>query len=133
MRWIVLGFCSALAAATGASAQQAPRPHQAVNADLIKLHDDLRLSQAQEAAWRNYAIAVAPNPDTEARHRAATDLMPMVPTPRRIALIEAIMTRDAADFHKQAAAVNAFYGMLTAQQQHVFDQETLALGTTAQR
>ncbi|HEY8003798.1 MAG TPA: hypothetical protein VIE16_06185, partial [Phenylobacterium sp.] len=86
MRWIVLGFCAALASVGGAA-----RAQQAVNADLIRLHDDLKLTDSQEAAWRDYTTAIAANPQAAARHRATTELLPTVPTPRRIALIEATM------------------------------------------
>jgi hypothetical protein len=133
MRWIALGFCIA-AASTAALAQPGPRGErrgggeQAVSADLIRLHDDLQLTDAQEPAWHDYTVAIAPNPQTQARHQATTELLPMVPTPRRIALIEATMTQDDLDFRKQGAAVNAFYGKLTAEQQKVFDRDTLPSG-----
>lgn len=120
MRWIVLGFCLALGVA-GAAAQAA----QAVNADLIRLHDDLKLSEAQENAWRDYTKAIAPDPQALARHKATTELLPTVPTPRRIALIEAAMAQDAMDFRRQGAAVNAFYDKLSAEQQKTFDRDTL--------
>lgn len=119
MRWIVLGFCFAMAA--GGATQAA----QAVSADLIRLHDDLRLSDSQEAAWREYTTAIAPDPQTLARHRATQELLPLVPTPRRIALIEATMAQDELDFRRQGAAVNAFYGKLTPEQQKMFDRDTL--------
>src|SRR5450432_4097658 len=123
MRWIVLGFCVAMAA-TGAA-----RAAQAVSTELIRLHDDLRLSDSQEQAWRDYTAAIAPDPQAQARHRAAQELLPMVPTPRRIALIEATMTQDALDFQRQGAAVKAFYGKLTLEQQRMFDQDTLPQGS----
>jgi hypothetical protein len=131
MRWIVLGFCVAVAAGSVASAQpppgapRAPRTQPAVSAELIRLHDDLQLTDSQEAAWRDYTLAIAPNPDALARHRAAQDLLPLVPTPRRIALIEATMAQDNADFRRQGAAVTAFYGKLTLEQQRTFDRDTL--------
>jgi hypothetical protein len=134
MRWIALGFCLA-AAATAALAQPSPRGErrgsgeQAINADLIRLHDDLQLSDSQDAAWRAYTIAITPSPETQARHQAASELLPMVPTPRRIALIEATMAQDDLDFRKQAAAVIAFYGALTPEQQKVFDRDTLPSGS----
>jgi hypothetical protein len=122
MRWIVLGILLA-AAGTAAAAEQA------VNAELIRLHDDLHLTGGQEAAWRDYTRAIAPAPEAEARHRATTELLPAIPTPRRIALIEATMAQDAADFRRQGAAVTAFYATLTADQQRVFDRETLPSDT----
>ena len=52
-------------------------------------------------------------------------MMPNVPAPRRIALMEATMAADLADFRKQGAAVTAFYDQLTPAQQRIFDRETL--------
>lgn len=103
----------------------AARAAEAVSAELLRLHDDLRLSDSQEAAWHDYTTAIAPDPQTLARHRATSELLPMVPTPRRIALIEATMAQDTLDFRRQSAAVNAFYGKLTPEQQRVFDRDTL--------
>lgn len=143
MRRIIFGLCVALAVTSAVRAQQMPRtqqaPHsqygqqapqreQAVTARLIRLHDDLRLNVGQEAAWQDYAAAMAPDPQTLARHRATTELLPLVPTPRRIALIEATMAQDAVDFRRQGAAVNAFYGQLSAEQQRIFDRDTLPSG-----
>lgn len=134
MRWIILGICLA-AAAGGAVAQPGPRGdrrgagEQAISADLIRLHDDLQLTDSQETAWRAYTTAIAPNPETEARHQATSQLLPLVPTPRRIALIEATMAQDDQDFRRQGAAVNAFYGQLTPEQQQVFDRDTLPTGS----
>jgi periplasmic protein CpxP/Spy len=119
MRWIVIGFCAGLVFAPAAQAQEA------VSAQLIKLHDDLNLSPDQEGAWRAYATAIAPSAQTDARHRATGDLLPMVPTPRRIALVEANMADDQADFRRQAQAVLAFYDRLTANQQRTFDRDTV--------
>ena len=120
MRWIALGICLAVAAA---GAVRAAEP--AVSAELIRLHDDLHLNAVQEAAWRDYTLAIAPDPQTVARRKATTELLPMVPTPRRIALIQASMAQDAVDFRRQATAVNVFYGKLTPTQQRTFDQDTL--------
>ena len=127
MRWIVLSFCAALSAfaAVGGPARAA----EAVSAELIRLHEDLKLSDNQEAAWRDYTTAIAPDPQQAARHRATTELLPMVPTPRRIALIEATMAQDAIDFKRQSVAVIAFYGKLTPAQQKIFDQDTLPSGS----
>jgi hypothetical protein len=118
MRGLLLGTMLALAAAP-AFAQQA------VNAELIRLHDDLHLSTNQESAWRDYTRAITPSPQAEARHRAAEQLMPLVPAPRRIALMEAAMAGDLEDFRRQGAAVTAFYNQLTPGQQRTFDRETL--------
>jgi hypothetical protein len=129
MRWTVLAcaLASGLAiSASGAAAAPARPPERppAVSADLLRLHDDLQLSEGQEAGWRDYTQAIAPDPQVEARHRATADLLPAVPTPRRIALMQATMESDAADFRRHATAVIAFYNQLTPAQQRTFDQET---------
>lgn len=97
----------------------------AVSAQLARLHADLRLTPAQEAAWAAYTGAIAPSAEVEARHRATDRMLPSLTTPRRIALIAATMAADEADFRKQGAAVNAFYDQLTPAQQKTFDDETL--------
>jgi hypothetical protein len=127
MRRIILSFCLVAVAAGVARAQpvRPPRTEPAINAQLIRLHDDLRLSDSQETAWRDYTVAIAPSRDAEARRRATTELLPLVPTPRRIALIEAAMAQDDLDFRRQGEAVNAFYAKLTPDQQKTFDRDTL--------
>lgn len=124
MRRIILVFCVTTAVGASAMGGQA-HAAEAVNAELIRLHDDLKLTDSQDAAWRRYATAIAPDPQALARRRATEALLPTVPTPRRIALIEASMAQDTADFRRQGAAVSAFYATLTPDQQRVFDEDTL--------
>jgi hypothetical protein len=119
MRWLVFGLCVSLAIPAAAAAQEA------VSAELIKLHDDLHLSPDQEAAWDAYARAIAPSGQGEARHNATGQLLPMVPTPRRLALLEANMAQDEADFRRQADVVLGFYNRLTPSQQRTFDRDTV--------
>ncbi|HEX5262163.1 MAG TPA: Spy/CpxP family protein refolding chaperone, partial [Phenylobacterium sp.] len=99
--------------------------NEPVSPELIRLHDDLKLAPDQDGAWHDYVMAVAPDPNVQARHRATQELLPMVPTPRRIALIEATMQQDDLDFRRQGEAVKAFYGKLSPEQQKVFDRDTL--------
>ena len=118
MRTLVSGLLLAVALAGPAAAQDAP-------AALGQLHDDLGLRPDQESAWRAYAAAVAPDPQADARRRATDELLPSIPTPRRIALIEASLAQDVADLHRQGQAVMAFYSGLSPDQQRTFDVETL--------
>ena len=103
--------------ATGAQAQGA-------NPGLIRLHDQLKLDPGQETAWNSYAAAVTPGAEAQARRSAVSDMLPKLPTPRRIALIQAAMAQDAADFQAQGKAIVAFYTQLTPSQQQVFDAAT---------
>lgn len=118
MRWALVSLSLCLLPFAAMAAEPA------VDAQLTRLHDDLRLTPSQEAAWSAYTRAIAPNPELEARHRATDQMLPSLTTPRRISLIAATMAADEADFRKQGAAVSAFYEDLTPQQQKTFDAET---------
>jgi hypothetical protein len=131
MRRIDLGIL-VFALATGA-AGLAVAANEPVSAELIRLHDDLRLSPDQDRAWHDYVMAIRPDPNVEARHRATQDLLPLVPTPRRIALIEATMTQDSLDFRRQGEAVKAFYASLSPDQQKTFDRDTLPTADDSRR
>jgi protein CpxP len=117
MRSAAIAFSIALMLATGAGAQALPPK-------LTALHEALHLSGDQEAAWRDYVAAISPRPDQQARRDAADQLIPLVPTPRRIALMQAAMDQDNADFRRQGAGVITFYGRLSLAQQQIFDRET---------
>jgi hypothetical protein len=52
-------------------------------------------------------------------------LLPQLATPRRLALLDATMTQDLTDFHRQSQAILAFYTRLSLAQQRTFDRETL--------
>ena len=121
MRLSVIGICFGLALATSAAAQEQ-------SAKLGQLHDALRLTAEQEGPWRDYVSAISPNPQAKARRRATAQLLPQLPTPRRIALIEAAMAQDSADFHRQGEAVKTLYDHLSPDQQRTFDRQTAASG-----
>ena len=53
----------------------------------------------------------------EARRQAAEQLLPQIPTPRRLALMDATMSDELAAFRRQRSAVEAFYNRLTPEQQ----------------
>ena len=117
MRSMVLGLCLGLMLPMAAAAQD-------ISPQLATLHDALRLTPDQEAAWAAYVAQIRPDPQVIAGRQAADLLLPQLPTPRRIALIDAIMERDSADRLRQEAAVKVFYAQLTADQQRSFDLQT---------
>ncbi|MGA0600847.1 Spy/CpxP family protein refolding chaperone [Caulobacter sp. KR2-114] len=116
---VILGLALSLGALSVAAAQSAAPPR------LGQLHDALRLTPAQEDAWRAYEAALRPTPGGAARHQQTEAMMPRLTTPRRIALLDATMQQDLADLRRQGQAVIAFYNALTPGQQAVFDRQTL--------
>lgn len=120
--WLATSLAAALAQASLASAQQSPAQQSQYR--LTQLHDALHLTADQEAAWRAYTAAVAPDPSSQARHEAAEKMMATLPTPRRVALMDATMSQDIEAFRRQGQAVLAFYGRLRPDQQQIFDRQT---------
>jgi len=113
-----MGLCLGLAFAAAAAAQQPP------SSNPTKLHDDLRLTPEQEGAWQLYLKALDDGGQMQAKRQAAEQLMPQIPTPRRLALMDATMADELADFRRQRVAVEAFYNRLTPDQQRTFDRDT---------
>ena len=126
VRVLVSFLCLWLMVAGVASAQDPPS--QQTPPQLVRLHDALRLGDQQQDAWRDYVTGITPNAEVLARRGSTQRLLPQLTTPRRIALIEAAMEQDLADFRRQAAAISTFYGRLSLDQQHIFDQETVPRG-----
>jgi hypothetical protein len=116
---MILGFCVCLAMVSGAVGQTTTAQR------LERLHDSLNLNASQEDAWRSYTAAVESNGGAVARHQATQQLLPQLKTPRRIALYDATMAQDMADFRRQGEAIVAFYNRLTPDQQAIFDKQTL--------
>jgi protein CpxP len=100
------------------------QPARAQPDQFAALHDALSLTPAQETAWRTYRATVAPDPYATARRKAAAALLPTVPTPQRIALIDAQMQADLDAFRRQGDAVKTFYAALDPVQKRVFDAQT---------
>ena len=126
MRTLITGVCLGLVLAGTAAAQQP------ASSELSKLHDDLRLTSAQAGAWQQYVAAMDDGGQMQARRQAAEQMLPQIPTPRRLALMDATMSDELADFRRQSAAVQAFYARLTPDQQRIFDRDTAPQETGAQ-
>jgi len=129
VRVLILALSMSMAMAGAASAQN---QNQNIPANITQLHNALHLTPTQDPAWKAYLAAVAPNPQMSARRNAAQSLLPQLPTPRRIALIEATMEQDVTDFRRQGDAVMAFYNQLSPEQQRTFDRQTQPPAQTGQ-
>jgi hypothetical protein len=92
---------------------------------LRTLHAALRITAAQEDAWRAFMAASTPDPEQAARQRAAQQMLPGLTAPQRVDLSIAAMQADLATMRQRGAALKAFYATLTPAQQATFDRETL--------
>jgi hypothetical protein len=98
-----------------------------------RLHDALQLTAAQEPDWAKYKAAVAVDPARAGRARAAQQMLATLPTPRRVALMRAMLHDDATAFEQRAEAAEAFYATLTPKQQQMFDVLTAPGNRTTPR
>ncbi len=89
------------------------------------LHLALRLSPAQETAWRAYRSAADLPNQAQQRRSAAAGLFRTLDAPHRMDLVEAEMRQELADLQRQSQALKAFYAALNPEQQRTFDTRTL--------
>lgn len=88
-----------------------------------RLHDRLKLSAAQEAAWKTFTEKTKPD---FARRKAARDELATLNTPARMDRMLALMKEGEGRMAERVAAVKDFYAQLTPEQQKVFDDQAKA-------
>lgn len=85
-----------------------------------RLHDQLKLTAAQEAAWKTFTDKTKPDP---ARRQAMHQEMAALSTPARLERMQAMMKEGEARMADHIAAVKEFYAQLTPEQQKIFDDQ----------
>ena len=117
MQILISACCLWLAIAASATAQDARRG----SSGGCSTPD---LTAPQMDAWKIYQAAIVPDVQAQSRDAAAQRMFLQLTTPRRLALIQAVMEDHLAAFRRQSAAIVVFYNQLTPDQQHVYDQQT---------
>ncbi len=85
---------------------------------LAKLHESLKLTAAQEAAWSEFSNKMRPAKTEHPGHGDWKDMS----TPDRLDRMLDDMKAREKELADHAAAVRAFYGTLTPDQQRIFDR-----------
>jgi protein CpxP len=93
--------------------------------EFASLHAALHITAAQEAGWRAFVAASQPDPQAQARERAAEQMAPTLNAAQRVDLSIAAMEADLDTMRERGRALKAFYATLSASQQATFDRETL--------
>jgi Spy/CpxP family protein refolding chaperone len=83
------------------------------------LHDSLKLSAQQEAAWNKFVEKMKPGPREGRPDSAKTENMT---APERMDAMLARMKQAEARMTERAAAVKEFYAVLTPDQQKTFNE-----------
>ncbi len=85
----------------------------------------LHLRPDQQGAYRAFQAASQPRQDEIAQMRAASSqALTGMTTPQRLDRVGSRLNVQMQIFQRQAAATRAFYGQLSPDQQHTFDQVT---------
>ena len=88
---------------------------------LAELHDALKLSSSQEAAWNTFVNATKPAPMAHHGDRAA---WASLTAPARMEKMIEMSKERTAHMEQHLAAVKTFYATLTPEQKKIFDQQT---------
>ena len=85
---------------------------------LAEMHDKLKLSAAQEPAWKTFTTAIAPGAMPAHPDRAAMEKMT---APERMEKTLALSKERLAKMESRLAALKTFYAVLTPEQKNVVD------------
>ena len=91
------------------------------------LHDTLKLSGEQEAAWAAYTAAIK-RPERAPRNVADRAAWKAMPAPERMAKRLDMSRQRLAMMETRLAATTTFYAALNAEQKKVFDERSMARG-----
>lgn len=87
-----------------------------------RLHEQLKLSAAQEPAWKSFIDKVKP----AAGERPKPEELSGLKAPERMERMAEHMKQREARMTERVAAVKEFYAVLTPEQQKVFDDNFMA-------
>jgi Spy/CpxP family protein refolding chaperone len=115
-------------AAPHAHAQhQKPTPEQRAQfraQRIAKLHDELKITPAQENAWNAFVASMQPPPHQQHDRAAWANLT----APERMAKMIALQKQRTAALEQRQAALNTFYSVLSTDQKKTFDEKAAHFG-----
>jgi len=111
-------FCVCAFAADGYGQGAAPP-------SLERLHAALKLTTSQEDGWRKFQQAYTVNSADMTKRQDALASLSKLAAPQRVDLTVNLAKADLAGLEQRADALKSFYATLSAQQQSVFDRQTL--------
>jgi protein CpxP len=88
-----------------------------------ELHDKLKITAAQESAWKTFLEKSMPARPATPPARPGKDEMEKLTTPQRLDQMAELMKKHETEMATRIAATKEFYAVLSPEQQKVFDQE----------
>lgn len=89
-----------------------------------QLHDELKITPAQESAWNAFVASMKPQPRGARADRAA---QAGLTAPQRLARHIEMQKRRTAAMEQRLGAVNSFYAVLSPEQKKTFDDKAAHL------
>jgi protein CpxP len=89
---------------------------------IARLHDELRITPAQENAWNSFVASMKPAQRAGVEHgdRAA---FASLPAPQRMEKMIAMQKARTAAMEQRLGALSSFYSVLSPEQKKVFDEK----------
>jgi Spy/CpxP family protein refolding chaperone len=91
---------------------------------IAKLHDELKITPAQENAWNAFVTSMQP-PARQPHDRAA---WANLTAPERMAKMIDMQKQRTAALEQRQASLNTFYSVLSAEQKKTFDEKAAHFG-----
>ena len=91
---------------------------------IAKLHDELKITPAQESAWTAFVNAMQPPAHAQHDRAAWTHLT----APERMAKMIEMQKQRTAALEQRQGALNTFYSTLSADQKKTFDEKASHFG-----
>lgn len=105
--------------ADGASAPPPPPHGKGRRHHTGKLKEQLKLTEAQEGAWKQFVDAMHPPAPPAPQERVDWRTLT---TPQRLDRMQEMADKHQAEMRRRHDAIRAFYGQLTPEQQKIFDE-----------
>jgi protein CpxP len=94
---------------------------------VARLHDELKITPAQENAWNTFVASMKPAPRGERPQADRAAAAANLSAPQRLAQHIERQKRRTAAMEQRLGAVNSFYAVLTAEQKKTFDDKAARL------
>ena len=92
---------------------------------VAKLHDELKITPGQEAAWKSFVATMQPPAGAQRHDRAA---WANLSAPQRAAKTIELQKRRTAFMEQRLGALNSFYSVLSPEQKKTFDEKAARMG-----
>ena len=105
---------------------RAERMHKKMEQHQAQLKEALKLTPAQDTAWKEFTASMQP-PQTPAQRLDRAEWEKLT-TPQRMDKMQALRAEREAHMKQRVEAVKKFYATLTPEQQKTFDEQHRRMG-----